>query len=121
MQSDIAKELLETKFKDAYIVDTYETLSHDGFDYDGPESNLWDLHIIVLEETGYMYYNFHCEDWFHTKRIAYELEYKASVESIYNAGRNTKEAAYYKPYVEDMGMNDEAYCEYLTTIKKKKD
>ena len=121
MSSKIAKELLETKFKDARIVDMFETLDHDGYDCDGPESNLWDLHMIVLEETGYIYYRFHCEDWFHSRTIAYELEYKATVESIYNAGQNTKQGAYCKPYLETMGMEDEAYCEYLAIIKKKKD
>jgi hypothetical protein len=120
--SEMAKEILDVKFKGAYIVDAYETLDHDGYDMDGPESNLWDLHIIVFEETlGYMFYHFHCEDWFHTKHVAYELDYKATVESIYNATQDTKEGCYYKPYLETMGMMDEDYCEYVVSLKKKKD
>ena len=42
-----------------------ETLDHDGYDSDGPESDLWDLYIFFIDEKGDVKVDFyHWENWF---------------------------------------------------------
>ena len=89
MTSDLADKLIQKSFNDAHIVDIFETLNHDGYDRDGPESNIWDLHMIVLENDVYTYYRFHCEDWFYNRPVEYEPYYTATIESIYSADEKT--------------------------------
>lgn len=117
--SDMADKVFFEYFNDAYIIDCEERLFHDGYDRDGPESNLWHLHIIADEAGVYMYYYFNCEDWFNRCPVEYELDYKASVESIYNADENDKNAVFHKSFVKQMGSENEDYCEFIESLAKK--
>ena len=68
----------EEKCKDKYLEknDTllFETIiiTHDGYDYHGPESNIYD-YLIIIERDNKIYYEiFHREDWFcNTKEYYY--------------------------------------------------
>ena len=44
----------------------YEVIGHDGYDEDGPESNLYDLYVISFDSESkmYTYHVFHAEQWF---------------------------------------------------------
>ena len=53
--SDVAINILSV-FKDKNIIYLKEYLSHDGFDRHGPQSNLWDLHIIIELNDDYIFY-----------------------------------------------------------------
>jgi len=48
----------------------FETLQHDGYDADGPQSDLWDLYLI-WPETGTVE-AYHREDWFCGTKEPYE-------------------------------------------------
>ena len=50
------------------IIFLQEFLSHDGYNQRGPESNLWDLYIIIEINNDYIFYNYHWEDWFHNNQ-----------------------------------------------------
>lgn len=43
------------------ILNVKETLSHDGYDSLGPESNLWDLYIV---DSNSKTHHYHREYWF---------------------------------------------------------
>jgi hypothetical protein len=60
-------------FDNKNIIDYKQFLAHDGYDADGPESNLWDLVIVTREGNKYVYYNYHREDWFSGEKEQYEL------------------------------------------------
>jgi hypothetical protein len=49
--------------------DAYENLSHDGYDRDGPESNLWDL-TLIYDSKEIVY---HREDWYRGRDELYSL------------------------------------------------
>lgn len=51
-------------YKNKNIIYFQEMLDHDGYDSYGPESNLWDLDIIIEINNDYIFYNYHWEDWY---------------------------------------------------------
>ena len=51
-----------------------ETLSHDGYNSYGLESNVYNLYIIQKNNTLYRYSVYHMEDWHHTKTEYYLME-----------------------------------------------
>ena len=55
---------MEIKYSDKKLIYTLEELSHDGYDMDGPESNLFDLYIIYHKNNKYYMDAWHREDWF---------------------------------------------------------
>lgn len=55
---------IKNRIVDKYIVYFKKTLDHDGYDRHGPQSNLYDIHIIIKEHDDYIYYWFHKEKWF---------------------------------------------------------
>lgn len=68
-----AKTILQSFFRNPdhsnyLILHVEETLRHDGFDIFGPESNLWDLFLLVVNtKTGVLKtMQYHWEDWFDT-------------------------------------------------------
>jgi hypothetical protein len=83
--SEHGKELMKTKFntdlhygintQDIEIKYAKEFLSHDGYDKDGPKSNIWTLYVCVevLETGSYNYYRYETEYWFDNND---KLEYK---------------------------------------------
>ena len=46
------------------IVCVYENYSHDGYDEDGPKSDLYDLLILQKNEEKYMVSCYHRENWY---------------------------------------------------------
>lgn len=119
MSSRSAENLLEDQFKDSDVVDIFETKTHDGYDCDGPESNLWDLHIITLENQKYVYYHFHWEDWFCSNNTTYKLEYKSSIDDMYSATKPNADILYHLKIVKTMGQEDPAFMDYTRRMKKK--
>ena len=66
------KELIQMKFnnnKHIEIKYAAEFLSHDGYDKDGPESDIWTLYVCVedLQTSSYTYYRYEAENWFDNK------------------------------------------------------
>ncbi len=62
--SQDAKSLISQLFTGCDI-SSVETLEHDGYDEDGPESDLWTLHIFEKkEQNDYILHIFHWENWF---------------------------------------------------------
>jgi hypothetical protein len=60
-----ASTILEFYFKDKNVIYARESLGHDGYDRDGPQSNLWDFDILVENSNNdYTLYSYHYEDWF---------------------------------------------------------
>ena len=65
------------------VVAFKEDLYHDGYDEQGPKSDLWDLYIISLEHGKYIYYNYHWENWFSPlDEHIYELHYTSPVDKL---------------------------------------
>ena len=58
-----ANEVLSI-FTKENIVYVREILSHDGYNSFGPESDLWDLYLIIKENDDYIYYHYRWENWF---------------------------------------------------------
>jgi hypothetical protein len=58
------------------FIHIYEVVTHDGYDVDGPCSNLFDLFIIVHRPIdNYDYFFYHAEEWFTPNEvIEYRLE-----------------------------------------------
>lgn len=59
--------------KDDIILCEINVLDHDGYDSDGPESNLYDLYLFFERNLKIYMQNFHDEDWFDIKK--HENEY----------------------------------------------
>lgn len=55
---------MEINYSDKKLIFTFEKLSHDGYDKEGPESNLFDLYIISYKNNKYYMDVWHREDWF---------------------------------------------------------
>ncbi len=71
--SKYAREFIEEEMLDILklgesemITWIYEVIGHDGYDEDGPESNLYDLYVISYDSGSkiYTYHIFHAEQWF---------------------------------------------------------
>jgi hypothetical protein len=58
------------------IVEVFEELYHDGHDNFGPESNLWDLYLIIKLTSGkYLHQRYHAEDWYRNNEpCIYQIE-----------------------------------------------
>jgi hypothetical protein len=57
--------------KNILLYDYY--LSHDGYDVDGPQSDLYDIFMITVENDKYIYYEFHFENWYSSIKEEIEL------------------------------------------------
>jgi hypothetical protein len=66
-------DIIESDFNDHEIMLVKEELSHDGFDKDGPKSNLYDLWILEKTYDDYIIHLYHYENWFNSK---YNNQYK---------------------------------------------
>lgn len=63
--SNYAKKLLNTEFKNNTILYKNEVLTHDGYDDFGPESNIYDLYLVVKNDKNQIdYYHYNMENWF---------------------------------------------------------
>lgn len=83
------------KFKRKEVLTVYELLQHDGYDEDGPKSNLYDLWILVKSNNTYIYYFFHWENWFSPNQ-----EKKYILESSYTLLTLSKTSYAYKKFLE---------------------
>jgi hypothetical protein len=65
------------------IVAYLEELSHDGYDREGPESDIWDLFLITLKDEYYVFNAYHWENWFEEGTVKkYELVRRNYVKNI---------------------------------------
>ncbi len=59
-----AKNVLKN-YRNLEILDVKESLSHDGYDMEGPKSNIWDLYITFKNnKNNKITDNWHYEQWF---------------------------------------------------------
>jgi len=77
-------ELIKKSFKNAEIMLIDEKLSHDGFDREGPKSDLWDLWILEKTSDDYLIHYYHWENWFHKgdKDQPYRFEFTNSLSEL---------------------------------------
>jgi hypothetical protein len=79
--SEHGKELIEMNFKNRLDIEIKygtELLTHDGYDEEGPKSDIWTLYVCVehLQTSSYTYYCYSAENWFDSKdKIEYTLNY----------------------------------------------
>ena len=69
------KEIIFIKYK----------LSHDGYDCYGPQSNIYDINIIIKENNDYILYNYHKEDWYSSCDNDYYLDYMIKLSELSNS------------------------------------
>ena len=83
-KSIIDKYMHSKKNKSNPIIYFKEELGHDGYDKYGPESNLWDLYIYIInnETDEIIILNYHWEDWFYHGRNSYKGYGKKPYEII---------------------------------------
>lgn len=78
-----AQTILEKLEPSEKVVTYLEEITHDGYDQDGPLSDIFDLFFITLKDDYYVFYAYHREDWFHGKvDKEYELVDKNYVKNI---------------------------------------
>lgn len=70
------KVLAEKPFWDKNLL-FYEHLHHDGYDSEGPRSNLWEL--FLFDPTTQHVEWYHREDWFTSIEREYELEESGNI------------------------------------------
>lgn len=84
--SDPAYEVLCRDFKKKpdtrHVISFRETRGHDGYDAEGPKSDLWDFFVIALENGEHVYYNYHWENWFQGDPEEYDLFYRGPVSQL---------------------------------------
>jgi hypothetical protein len=83
--SSEAREILKTIQKGSEkgrVMVAVETLEHDGYDEDGPRSNLWELYVI--DKATRIVQIYHREDWFYWReeKKAYHLWNCREMEAV---------------------------------------
>lgn len=63
------------------VISSKVEITHDGYDEYGPESNLYDYHVLFYLDSKIYYVKFHREYWFHGKD---EEEYYLDNQNIFN-------------------------------------
>jgi hypothetical protein len=96
------------------IIFLQELVSHDGYDKYGPESNLWDLYIIVEINNDYIYYYYHWEDWYRENQ---DEEYDLYQPGIKLSETTRKNINLFKKKTKDTKFN-EAFGERLKLFSK---
>ena len=72
------QKLCVTDFK-GEVLFSKEYINHDGFDEDGPKSNLWSLLFIVKEDNKFIFYEYYRDYYFYIQKKdddEYELIHK---------------------------------------------
>ena len=61
-----AQRVIQTLTQSGHIIaNTNETIYHDGYDSDGPLSDIWDLYITCIDAIGQTHQmTYHRENWF---------------------------------------------------------
>jgi len=85
--SSCAKDFISENHMNDDIIYVSEEISHDGYDIDGPESDIYDLFVIVKNNdmSGiYDYYHYHRENWFNGGKEdkMYYLEDKQRISDL---------------------------------------
>lgn len=76
-----AQMILDKDFEDVQLVNISEELTYDGFDMDGPRSNIWNLYIISKEFDTLYFTHYTWENWFDGNyHDQYEMVFKDTVE-----------------------------------------
>tara|TARA_B100001093_G_C26231499_1_gene760393 strand:- start:197 stop:502 length:306 start_codon:yes stop_codon:yes gene_type:complete len=65
--------IIKANYLNENIVNIELDLDHDGYDRDGPQSNLWDLKIYYIKDNINYLDVWHREDWFTDDDDNYEL------------------------------------------------
>lgn len=73
--------IIKKYFNDKDIIYTKEILEHDGYDKNGPESDLWTLYIIIKDNNDYILYVYYYEDWYENKDY---INFDINNDSLYN-------------------------------------
>jgi hypothetical protein len=72
--ADICLKKFIEENKEKKLVNYSERVDHDGYDREGPKSNLWDLYVFYQNSRNEMMVDFyHREDWFSGKEEEYSL------------------------------------------------
>lgn len=81
--SKIGQEFLNKEINNYQnVVRIFETKDHDGYDEDGPKSNLWDIYIVFKNNNDLIYHNYHHEEWFcKNDEKKYNLYYKRKYDN----------------------------------------
>jgi hypothetical protein len=87
--SSLAKKVVERATNGYQGVDiVHETLEHDGYDEEGPKSDLWDLYLISIRETNETstVWQYHREDWYEGKeKEEYEHVVTTTLDKIWDS------------------------------------
>lgn len=71
-------------------IKVWETLTHDGYDYYGPKSDIWDLYIVYKSDIGYLVQRYHRENWFDGSDQQYQHYKNYSLKSEEELNEFTK-------------------------------
>lgn len=112
MLSKQAQTLIDNSFNDNTIIEYDETIDHDGYDEDGPESNLWDLYIITEENNQLFYYYYHWEDWFNGQRKEYKLHYRVALDDLFKKKSVPKDHSHIS-IIQNMAEENEIIANYI--------
>lgn len=93
------KEAIYTHYSEIKLIKVSEDVSHDGYDREGPQSNLFDLSVLYCSQGNYYLDQWHREDWFCLKEpepyslfARYRLE-ESLVEKLVNSTDNKIEVS----------------------------
>lgn len=59
-----SKLILSSYYKNYKVINVKEKIYHDGYDEDGPESDLYDLYVRYYERNQLKEDYWHAEEWF---------------------------------------------------------
>ena len=77
-----AVSFINSLSKDEELIACREDLDHDGYDNEGPESDLWDLYLITKKGSDYIFYSLHWENWFRREKHEYHIDCKNYLKNI---------------------------------------
>lgn len=86
------------------VVISSEFISHDGFCMDDPESNLYDLYVIVRKHDTEHFVHFHREDWFDDEHEKYHKCVDTPIDGLFTHHPQ------YKHIVEILSTSDSRFA-----------
>jgi len=94
-KASIVINYLKNKY---HIIKYKEILNHDGYDRYGPQSNFWDLYVIIKKNNKYRLLNFHWEDWFCRSKKPKGYIYKPTIYKLNTDEKDSYLAERYSIY-----------------------
>ena len=94
-------------------------IDHDGYDKDGPESNLYDYYIIILRNNEILYEIFHREDWFTSNQEEYECFTDKPFKNKINEDISKEEDNYVENLIKFFKKKRSNVFEFIKDLKKK--